>query len=521
MTESQRLSTDILDWFLQNTVDGEPFMYHNYPVNQMFGVQSGLPTFMATMHQINNKRDAKNYIERLEKFPVKFGQVLGNLKTREEMGITPPRFVIERVLDEMRGFVEDGVNANILYTTMEERLNERGDDGEYAVSGLSDSERAQLCEATTEAIEEEVFPAYQDLIDYFADLEPRVTDDAGYWKHPNGDAAYAYMLRQNTTTNRTAQEIHVIGIKEVLRIQSDMDRILDGLGRDEGTVGERMKALAEDPAMLYPNTDEGRAACLADYQSMIDNASGRLDSVFDLRPEIGVHVERIPEFKEATAAAYYNPPAMDGSRPGIFYAKLNDMNEVPKFGMKTLVYHEAIPGHHYQLALQQEMTGVPTFRTVIPFTAFVEGWALYAEYLAKEMGFYENDPHGDLGRLQAELFRAVRLVVDTGMHHYRWSREDAIEYMESMTGMPRGDVVSEIERYAVMPGQACAYKIGQLTFLELRARAEETLGDRFDIRAFHNLILSNGAMPLTILEQVIDEYIAETLAATEAPSAAA
>jgi uncharacterized protein (DUF885 family) len=189
--------------------------------------------------------------------------------------------------------------------------------------------------------------------------------------------------------------------------------------------------------------------------------------------------------------------------------------------MKTLVYHEAIPGHHYQLALQQEMTGVPTFRTVIPFTAFVEGWALYAEYLAKEMGFYENDPHGDLGRLQAELFRAVRLVVDTGMHHYRWSREDAIEYMESMTGMPRGDVVSEIERYAVMPGQACAYKIGQLTFLELRARAEETLGDRFDIRAFHNLILSNGAMPLTILEQVIDEYIAETLAATEAPSAAA
>lgn len=522
MTESQRLSTSVLDWFLENTVDGEPFMYHNYPVNQMFGVQSELPTFMATMHQVNTERDAHHYIERLDKFPKKFEQVLNGIRSREEAGIVPPRFIIRKVLDEMRGFVDNGVEANILYSTLLNRLNEKDEgSGKYTVTKVSDSDREALCRDAQRAIEQSVFPAFQTLIDYFTDLEGRASDDAGFWKLPNGEAAYAYALRQNTTTDRTAIEIHRTGLGEVFRILTEMDGILDGLGLEEGTVGERMLALAEDPEMLYPDTDEGRAMCLADYQKYIDHADTQLDAVFDLRPEIGVHVERIPEFKEATAAAYYNPPALDGSRPGIFYAKLNDMKEVPKFTMKTLVYHEAIPGHHFQLALQQEMTGVPTFRKVIPFTAFVEGWALYAEYLAKEMGFYDDDPEGDLGRLQAELFRAVRLVVDTGIHHGRWSREDAIRYMEFVTGMPHGDVVSEIERYIVMPGQACAYKIGQLTFIDLRNRAEQALGEQFDLRDFHNLILSNGAMPLTILEQLIDQYIAESLETTGEGSAAA
>ncbi len=522
MTESQRLSATILDWFLESAVDSEPFMYHNYPMNQMFGVQNELPTFMVTMHQVNTKRDAQYYIERLEKFPTKFDQVLEGIKNREAAGIVPPKFVIRRVIDEMQAFVDDGVDANILYTTLLDRLNERvGEGGAYAVAKVSNSDRETLCREAHQAIEGSVFPAYQVLIDYFTDLESRATDDDGFWKLPDGDAAYAYALRQNTTTDKTAVEIHHIGIGEVYRILSEMDGILDGLGLDSGTVGERMLALAADPAMLYPDTDEGRKACLADYQSIIDAAESDLESVFDLRPEIGVHVERIPEFKEATAAAYYNPPALDGSRPGIFYAKLNDMNEVPKFSMKTLVYHEAIPGHHFQIALQQEMGGVPTFRKVLPFTAFVEGWALYAEYLAKEMGFYEDDPQGDLGRLQAELFRAVRLVVDTGIHHRRWTRDEAIRYMEFVTGMPHGDVVSEIERYIVMPGQACAYKIGQLTFIELRTRAEAALGDRFDLREFHNLILSNGAMPLTVLEQVVDDYIAEALASpSDVPAAA-
>lgn len=522
MTESQRLSASILDWFLESAVESEPFMFHNYPMNQMFGVQNELPTFMATMHQINTKRDARHYIERLEKFPTKFDQVLEGIKNREAAGIVPPKFVVRRVLDEMKAFVDDGVDANILYTTLSDRLNERdGEGGAYAVTKVSNSDREALCREAHQAIEGSVFPAYQVLIDYFTDLESRATEDDGFWKLPDGDAAYAYALRQNTTTDKTAVEIHHIGIGEVYRILSEMDGILDGLGLDSGTVGERMLALAADPAMLYPDTDEGRTACLADYQSIIDTAEGDLESVFDLRPAMGVHVERIPEFKEATAAAYYNPPALDGSRPGIFYAKLNDMNEVPKFTMKTLVYHEAIPGHHFQLALQQEMSDVPTFRKVLPFTAFVEGWALYAEYLAKEMGFYENDPQGDLGRLQAELFRAVRLVVDTGIHHRRWTRDEAIRYMEFVTGMPHGDVVSEIERYIVMPGQACAYKIGQLSFIELRGRAETALGDRFDLREFHNLILSNGAMPLTILEQVVGEYIAESLESPEDVPAAA
>jgi uncharacterized protein (DUF885 family) len=269
-----------------------------------------------------------------------------------------------------------------------------------------------------------------------------------------------------------------------------------------------MTALGEDERFLYPDTDEGRAAILADFQTLIDDISAGLDPVFDVRPRMGVKVERIPPFKEqGSPGAYYNPPALDGSRPGIFYMNLRNVKEVAKFGMRTLAYHEAIPGHHFQIAIAQELSGVPTFRRVTYQTAYVEGWALYAERLAKELD-YLQDPYDDLGRLQAEMFRSVRLVVDTGLHAKRWTREQAIAYMQEKTGMPQTDVVAEIERYLVIPGQALAYKIGMLKLLELRARAQEQLGERFDIRQFHNLVLQNGSMPLSILERVVDGWIA-------------
>lgn len=363
------------------------------------------------------------------------------------------------------------------------------------------------------AIETAVYPAYRGLIDYFRDLEGRATDDDGVWKLPDGDAFYAHCLRSSTTTDLTPDEVHEIGLREVARIEAEMEAILNRLGHaGDAPAPRRLNALARDERFLFPNTEEGRAACLAEYQAILDHINANLGDLFDLRPAAGVRVERIPEFREKTSAgAYYQPGSLDGSRPGVFYANLRDMREVPRFGMKTLAYHEAIPGHHFQISIAQQLRGLPLFRRLLPFTAYVEGWALYAEKLAREHGFYRDDPYGELGYLDSELFRAVRLVVDTGIHAKRWTREQAIAYMEAHTAQAHESVVSEVERYIVMPGQACAYKIGEIRLVQLREKARSALGGRFDIRRFHNVVLGNGAMPLTLLEQLVDEYISSTL----------
>ena len=274
-------------------------------------------------------------------------------------------------------------------------------------------------------------------------------------------------------------------------------------------MGELLKELSEEPRFLYPETDEGRAQVLEDYRKIIAEISTGLDDWFSVQPKAGVEVERIPAFKEKTSpGAYYNAPAMDGSRPGIFYANLYDLKATPKYDMRTLAYHEAIPGHHFQIAIAQELEGLPLIRRMAPFTAYAEGWALYAERVAWEAGFH-NDPYDNIGRLRAELFRAVRLVVDTGLHAKRWTREEAIDYMSKMTGNAESDVIAEIERYIVMPGQACAYKVGMMEMMEIRADAEKRLGERFDVKAFHDVVLRNGAMPLAILRRVVDDWVKE------------
>ncbi|MBI2433540.1 MAG: DUF885 domain-containing protein [Candidatus Hydrogenedentes bacterium] len=497
LSAEQRLSADVLEWFLRNSVEGERFLYYDYPVNQLFGVQNDLPTFMATIHQVHNERDAWDYITRLRLFEEKFDQVLIGLRLRTDLGIVPPKFVIERVLAEMRGFSGQPALENILYTSFQEKL---------AGTTIAAELRERLLKSAELAIDEAVYPAYGRLIGCLERLEAAATTDDGVWKFKDGDAYYAYRLRTYTTTSLTPEQVHQMGLDEVARLQQEMDQRLGEAGWREGTVGERMAALARDGAQLFQEDDAGRAAALAEYQSIIDDVSAGISTVFDLRPAAPVKVERIPQFKEKTApGAYYDAPALDGSRPGIFYANLRNMAELPKFGMRTLAYHEAIPGHHFQIALQQEMKG-PTFRKFPMFTAYIEGWALYAERLAGEQGFLK-DPLADLGRLQSELFRAVRLVVDTGIHYKRWTREQAIDYMESTTGMPHGDVVAEIERYIVDPGQACAYKVGQMKILELREKARQALGSGFSLNGFHNAVLSVGAVPLEILEKVVDEYI--------------
>jgi uncharacterized protein (DUF885 family) len=502
LSKEQQLSYDILKWFLDDAVRREQFMYHDYIITQLQGVHMDLPDFMVNVHQINTKKDAENYIVRLSKFDTKFEQLLEQLTLREEREIIPPRFAVEKALKQTQEFIKDSAQKNILYTSFKEKTD--------TIKDLSAEERTALQQKALDEVSKTVYSAYRNLEKYLAHLAEKATGVDGVWKLPDGDKWYAFQLRSNTTTDMTPEEVYQLGVSEVGRIEKEMRIILDSIGvPDTGSVGSILSHLATEPQFLYADDATGKAQCLKDYQTIIDEIDNNMGDIFDMRPKIGVKVEAVPEFKQQGApGAYYNPPAMDGTRPGIFYANMRSMAEIPKYGMRTLSYHEAIPGHHFQIAIQQELTGVPTFRKVLPFTAYAEGWALYAERLAWEYGF-QKDPYSDLGRLQAEIFRAVRLVVDVGIHHKHWTREQAIDYMIEKTGMPEGDVVGEIERYIVWPGQACAYKVGQLKILQLRDYARKELGDKFNIKEFHNVVLMNGSMPLSILEELVKQYVKE------------
>jgi uncharacterized protein (DUF885 family) len=500
-SQSQRLSTHVLEWFLERQVEGEKYQWHTYPVNQLFGVQNQFPSFMANTHRLLNRKDCEYYLARLDALPKKFEQLLQNLKVREEKQILPPRFVLEEVLKEMIDFVGKPASENILATSFKGRATK--------IDKLTEQQRADFQARVETAVAGKVYPAYQKLIDYFRELLPKTTTDAGVWKLPDGDNYYAYRLRENTTTKLKPDEVHELGLQEVAGIEGEMRAILDANGFAGQPIGQTMDKLGKDPRFLFSNDDKGRADALAQYRQLITQAADRSSKeLFLTVPRAKIEVRRVPEFKEATApGAYYDAPAMDGSRPGIFFANLRDMNEVPKWSMPTLAYHEGVPGHHWQISTAEELKGLPQFRKVLPFTAYIEGWALYCEWLAKEVGWYDRDPFGDLGRLREELFRAVRLVVDTGIHAKRWTREQAIAYMRDKTGIGEKEVRSEIERYIVMPGQACAYKVGMLKIQELRARAEKELGEKFDQREFHDAVLKNGALPLEILEEQVNKYI--------------
>ena len=504
LSASDLLSKEIAMYLLDFAKESEKFRYHNYPVNQLFGIQNGYPSFMEAQHQINSTDDVENYLLRLALVEKKFTQELEGIKLREEKGIIPPVFVIERVLEEMNTFVDKPIEENILYTSLAKKMKDSGN--------IEDAEQTKLLARAKENINDFVHPAYKLLIDYFTAIKDKATSDDGYWRLPDGEEAYASSLKFFTTTDYTPQYIHDLGLREVDRIQSEIMTILAAQNFDvsQGFTAA-IDTLAADESFYYEDSDAGREQILKDYQKILDEIDVGLDSAFRIRPSAGMEVVRIPEFKEKTApGAYYQQPAIDGSRPGRFFANLYDIKATPKYSMRTLAYHEGIPGHHFQIAVAMELEGLPLFRMFSPFTAYVEGWALYSEYLAWEMGF-QDDPFDNIGRLQAELFRAVRLVVDTGIHYKKWTREEAIDYMKMNTGMAQSDVVSEIERYIVMPGQATSYKVGMMKILALREKAKSALGDKFDLRDFHDVVLKNGAVPLDILERFIDSYIAETL----------
>jgi len=502
LTGNELISKKIVMELLGNPEQQKKFRFHGYPVNQISGLQVSIPRFLDTFHRVKTPEQAENYIARLSKIDTKLEQNMEGLLVREEMGIIPPTFVIDKSIEIMQGFVDTPAQENVLFVSFQEKLEKTEEIGEQ--------QRNEFLGQALEEINNTVYPAYQAYIDYFTALRGKSTTDAGVWKFPDGGEFYDYMLQVNTTTKMTADEIHRLGLEEVDRIQSEMMAIFAAEGYDTSRgFSDLITNIAGEERFYYSDTGEGRDQILADYVAIIEEIDAGLAEAFKSKPSAAVEVRRVPEFSEKTSAgAYYNGPSMDGSRPGIFYANLYDIRATPKYSMRTLAYHEAVPGHHYQIATQRELEGVPEFRKQTGFTAYSEGWALYAERVAWEMGFQE-DPYDNIGRLQAELFRAVRLVVDTGIHSKRWTREEAIDYMLTNTGMTETDVVAEIERYIVWPGQATAYKVGMLEILRLRQEARTALGDKFDVRDFHEVVLKNGPVPLHVLRDLVLDYIGQ------------
>ncbi len=502
-TQAQLLSTDILQWFLEQDAAGEPFRFYDYQVTQINGVHIDLPEFMLQVHPLTSKTDAEYYNSRLSRFKQKFDQVIASLQQAEAKGVIPPQFVVQDVLKICRDFIAVPPTDNVLYKHLGETIAKLPD--------VTADQRDSLLADAEKQIANSVYPAYRDLIAHEEALLPKTNADDGVWKLPNGDAYYRYQLKSNTTSDITPAEVHDLGLAEVARITAEMKAEFAKLGYpDDIALAEAVHRLAADPSQHYTAGPNVRKQILGDFQKIVDEVSPRLTKVFRVLPKTPLKVESVPQFREATAPlAYYNPGSADGARPGIFYTNTGDLDKVIKYGMKTVTYHEAIPGHHFQISIQQELQGVPEFRRFLPFTAYAEGWALYSERLASEIGMYENDPSANIGRLQDEMLRAVRLVVDSGIHYKHWTRQQAIDYMAEHTGNPMADVVVEIERYIVWPGQACAYKVGQLKIIELREKARATLGAKFDIGEFHDVVLKNGSLPVSILERVVDQYIAE------------
>ncbi|MEL6869288.1 MAG: DUF885 domain-containing protein [Pseudomonadota bacterium] len=502
LSGQELLSWQVTAWFFDDLIRQAEFEYSGYRVNQLSGVMVNLPQFLTDAHVIKNEKSVRRYIERLQEFGRVINEVIVRVEDDRDNGVVPPDFIIEKSLIGMRAFIDGGPGGNPLVTTLPEKLESIGLDE----AGVNDyTAKAQAAVAT------HVIPGYEAMIAVFEELLTDSNSDAGIWRLPQGAAIYRAALRSSTTTDLTADDIHNTGIAEVARLELEMDEILQAQGLLEGSVAERVQQMMAMPEQQFPNTDEGREALLEYLNELNDDLMRKAGDFFITLPPQPLEIVRVPEYsQDSSPGGYYSPAALDGSRPGRFYINLKDTADNPKWTLPTLMYHEGAPGHHFQLSLAQRIEDVPLLRKVVPFNAYAEGWALYSERIAKtDMGMYELDPLGDLGRLQAEMFRAVRLVVDTGIHAKRWTREEAIDYMVSKTGMTTAEVTREIERYIVNPGQATGYKTGQLAILRLRERAERALGERFDIREFHETLLMNGSLPLEILEDVVDTWIAE------------
>jgi uncharacterized protein (DUF885 family) len=492
LSEEQRTSASVMRWSLANTVASEPFEDYSFVFNQFSGAQVGLVNFMTNTHPLRRASDLDSYMARLEQAAPRLDEALVRAKETAAKGLIPPRFILERAQYQVELFLKPEPAQNVLVTSLDGRVAKLAD--------VSPEARAQAVAGAARIVDEKIRPAYRRIQAFMAEIHPRTNDTAGISRLPGGLAAYQQALRTYTSTNLTAEQIHEVGLREVARIEAEMDRHLRALGYLEGGIEERMKKL--DATFQPKGEADPRPELLQKYAAMVADAEQRSNALFKLKPRAPVEVRREPPLTEASAAAHYTLPAPDGSRPGIFWVPMRG----PSFDvirMRSLSYHEAVPGHHFQLAIQQEQTGLPKFRAQRIFSggsAHSEGWGLYAERLAVEQGWYEGDIPGLLGALGSELFRARRLVVDTGLHTKGWTRQQAIDY---------GIGAQEVERYVAWPGQANAYMIGMLRIIELREKAKQELGPKFSLPAFHDVVLRNGSVPLDVLGEIIGRWVAQ------------
>ncbi len=505
-----RLSFRLYDDQAKHEKQSFPFHRHAYLFNQMYGAQAGAPAFMINQHSVDTLSDAEAYVARLDGLGTYLDQNTEEAKARFDMGIYPPRFVYDYVLQDARNIIT-GVpfdvsgEDNALWADFKAKLDK---------ISLPEDQKNQLQDQAKTALLDKVRPAYERLITEMERQKGKAETKDGAWKLPDGEAYYQQRLKNITTTDMTADEIHALGLKEVARIHDEMQAIMKKTGF-KGTLQEFFTFMREDPQFYYPNTEKGRVDYLQKATDYIESMEARLDEVLTLRPKAGLEVKRVEAFREKSAGkAFYQQPSRDGSRPGRYYANLYKMEEMPRYQMEALAFHEGSPGHHMQIAIAQELEGIPDFRKYGGYTAYIEGWGLYSEYFPKEMGFYE-DPYSDFGRLAMELWRAARLVVDTGLHAKKWTREQATDYLVKNTPNPKGDCVKAIDRYIVMPGQATAYKIGMIKILELREKARKELGQQFRVQDFHDTVLKDGALPLSVLEDRVHAYIDDTKKGTK------
>lgn len=504
---STKLSVRMFIEQAEQELAAHQWRYHSYPVNQMRGVHSMVPSFLINQHLIANSQEAEAYIGRIKNSSLLMSQLLEQLKIREDKGIIPPQFVFPHVLKSIENitsgapFDRDDKDSTILADFRTK----------IAALALSDTQQQQLINDAQTALLSHLAPGYRKLYNYMSALQSKADNRHGVWKFPDGEAFYNFALKRTTTTDLTADDIHQIGITEVKRIQDEMRTIMKRVNFD-GDLQAFFNFTRKDEQFYYPDNAAGKQAYLDRATAVIDNMQSRLNELFITKPKAALQVKAVEPFREASAGqAFYQRPAPDGSRPGTYFANLYRMADMAKYQLEALAYHEGLPGHHMQISIAQELKNIPKFRLYGGHTAFIEGWGLYSELIPKEIGLYE-DPYSDFGRLSGELYRACRLVVDTGIHARQWSRQQALDYMAANVPHSQSYNLRQIERYIVMPSQATAYKIGMLKIQQLRDSATQALGGKFDIRQFHEVVLKDGSVPLTILEDNVNTWVTNALA---------
>lgn len=501
------VTLDVVATAFRNSVDSSAFEAGGgagspYVVTQLNGAYRSMPNFLNEQHPLRTVEEADGYLARIEGFVGQLDAETAIIAEDASAGVIPPDFVIDKALLQLRRFAEAAPGQNVIVQSLTRRLPE--------AAAIPEAARAGYINSAEAVVRERVLPAVQRQVEALQRVRPSAAHDAGVWRLPHGEEMYPVALRSRTTTDMSPDEIHTIGLELIAQFNSEMDAILRAEGMTRGSVAERVQALSRRPDQLYPNTDAGREQILADLNQQTREIEALMPRAFNTLARAQLEIRRVPPFTEAGApGGYYQRAALDGSRPGAYFINLRDTGEWPRFTLPTLNYHEGVPGHHWQISIQQESGSIPFIRSaLLGFSAFSEGWGLYAEQLADELGIYADNPLGRLGYLQSATFRASRLVCDTGLHAKRWTREQAIRSMMEATGDLESSVTTEIERYCVNPGQACAYMIGRQAINRIRRQAEGALGARFDLKAFHDTMLANGAVPLSVLERVVQDWTA-------------